>query len=57
MNRHVEMRPVIEPSAGDIAVVESEAERPNKMERYAQPYTEPTYRSRVMRDLGAKKDD
>ena len=57
VNRHVEMRPVIEPRTGYIAVVEGEAKRPHEMKRHSQPYTEPTYRPRVMRDFRAKKDD
>ena len=57
VNCHIEMRPVVETRAGDIAVVESEAERPDEMKRHSQPYAEPTYRPRVMRDFRAKKDD
>ena len=57
VNCHIEMRPVVETCTGYIAIIESKAERPNKMKRHSQPHAEPTNRSRVMRDFRAKKDD
>ena len=57
VNRHVEMWPVVETCAGNVAVIESKAKRPNKMKRHSQPHAEATYRPRVMRDFRAKKDD
>ena len=51
------MRPVVEACTGYVSVIESEAERPHEMKRHPQPYAEPAYRTRIMWNLGAKKDD
>ena len=46
-----------EDCTGYIAIIEREAKRPHEMKRHAQPHAEPTYRPRVLRDFGAKKDN
>ena len=53
----VEMRPVVETCAGDVAVVEGEAEGSYEMKRHAQPHAESAYRPCIVRDFRTQEDD
>ena len=57
MESYIQMRPVVEPCAGDRPIVKREAERPDEMEGDSQPYAKSADCARVVRDFRPQEND